>query len=441
VNIMASLIDAFSQKKEDSAFFGRDNCFRAALEDPETSETGALAGEFSGATKGDIEELLEFRKGSEWNRQRINTDEKEARFQAAIRGLCYATAGIKQRSPELIHEAVKAFAGLGLVDENMSLPAADPAHREIEGIQQPGSAAQNDIDELLQDFTGSESPKEVAAALMIRDLAVRPVGDIDAVCACPVAYAWGSQDASILRLIVRCLPSDKPLITPDLWYGGALLWSVSSQSSQTEDTKVVPGWTAITKVWEKLHPLCPGVRVSIGIEEWDPHQELTTPILEGDSIQAATALAIWHAWHKTSRAAARRSEIEKIDIRLPDFELDPAAIVTASLDLTDFSPATWKLKWVNNVSAKFRAAGKCSLQLGVTARTKPPEAETECSSTLTHCDADTFPELCEIMSLSGAQLRDYRKRCSEEWDGEFLNDEEAEALIAERAREQAEQTT
>jgi hypothetical protein len=104
------------------------------------------------------------------------------------------------------------------------------------------------------------------------------------------------------------------------------------------------------------------------------------------------------------------------------------------------SPVAWELVGVKNVRAKFQAAGRCGLQLGLTARAKPGEAAIELSGTkLTPMDAGTYPELCEQMCLTSREVREYQKRNLAEWDLDFLSAEEAIALIAERDREQSEQ--
>ena len=329
-----------------------------------------------------------------------------------------------------------AFSELELAGNRTVYSPVPAAQREIAGIRDLQNGAGGDVDELLADFTGSQDESIATAGWMVADLASRPAADLRSVCTCPVAYAWSESDASILKLLVRCLPSDQPRITPDLWPGGALLWSVS----EIPRTHIRAGWKSIAAVWEKLQPWCPGVRVSIGIEEWSASEELPKPVLEGDSIQAATAVAIWHAWSRTVSAAKRRSEIEKIDVRLLDFDLDPLAIVTAALRMEGASPATWELAGVKNVRAKFQAAGRCGLQLGLTARTKPGEAAIELSGTkLTRMDAGTYPELCEQMCLTSREVREYQKRNLAEWDLDFLSAEEASTLIAERDREQSEQ--
>jgi hypothetical protein len=440
---MTSLTKVFSASR-DSVFFGQTNCFRLALQDPQSEESGPWAEAFQLARLEDINALLETRAGSGWSRQRLVSNE-QVRFDAAIRGLCLATAGLLQRSASLLADAVQTLAGLSVVNEQTPVPPAAAHQQEIEDIRRSLSSTDSDIDELLARFTRSESADMVAAALIVRDLHAcgnsAHTTPATAVCHCPVAYAWGAGQASILRLIVRCLPSEHALITPDLSHGGALLWSVYQTPGNLQ---ITPGWQAVTDVWKHLQPLCPGVRVAIGIEEWDSNQELQTPILEGDSIQAATAVAIWHAWHQTTLAAAQRSELEKIDPRLLDFELDPSSLVTAALDLNHSSPTEWRLKWVDSVGAKFRAAHKCGLKLGHTAQTRSPESDTELNSQpLPYSHADTFPELCDSMAIASAQLREYQQRNIDDWYSEFLNEAEAEALVAEREREheQAEQAS
>lgn len=438
---MTTFMDAFRDDRTDRIFFGSDNCFRRALQDDQSSASARWRVAFERATAEQIEALLKAREADGWDSVRGLADGEATRFPTAIRGLCFATAGVLQRSRDLIEEAVKAFGELELAGNRNLYNPVPPAQQEIAGIRDLQNGAGGDVEKLLAEFTGSQDESIATAGWMVADLASRPAADLRSVCTCPVAYAWSESDASILRLLVRCLPSDQPRITPDLWPGGALLWSVK------EDTRIhiSAGWKSIAAVWEKLQPWCPGVRVSIGIEEWSASEELPKPVLEGDSIQAATAVAIWHAWSRTvwSRtvsAAERRSEIEKIDVRLLDFDLDPLALVTAALRMEGASPATWELVRVKNVRAKFQAAGRCGLQLGLTARTKPGEAAIELSGTkLTRMDAGTYPELCEQMCLTSREVREYQKRNLAEWDLDFLSAEEASALIAERDREQSEQ--
>lgn len=440
MNSMTSLKEVFSVHR-DSVFFGQTNCFRLALQEPPTVESSRWAEAFQRARLEDINDLLKTRAEGKWSRQRV-VDKEQERFDAAIRGLCLATSGLLQRSRSLLAEAVQALAALRLVNKQPPVSLAAAHHGEIEDIRRSLTPMDSEIDELLVPFTRSESGNIVAAALIVHDLHANANStETTKVCHCPVAYAWGAEQASILRLVVRCLPSEHTLITPDLSRGGGLLWSVADTPGNPQ---IVPGWQSITDVWKQLQTHCPGVRVTIGIEEWDANQELHTPILEGDSIQAATAVAIWHAWHQTALASAHRAELEKIDPRLTDFDLNPSSLVTAALDLNHSSPTEWRLKWVDSVGAKFRAAHKCGLKLGLTARNKLPEADTELNSQpLPRSDADTFPELCDCMAIASAQLREYQQRNLDDWYSEFLNEAEAEALIAEREleREQTEQAS
>lgn len=434
---MPEWVDAFKDDRKDRIFFGQDNCFRRALQVDQSPDPGHWRGAFERATAEQIEALLEAREGNDWTSVRGLTEVEEKRFPTAIRGLCFATAGVLQRKRELIKTAVEAFCELDQAGNRTLYSPLPAAQQEIESIRELQNGASGDVQELVAEFTGSQDNSIATAGWMVADLASARAADLRSDCSCPVAYAWGESNASILRLLVRCLPSDQPRITPDLLPGGALLWSASEINPNIQ-----AGWKSIAAVWEKLQPWCPGVRVSIGIEEWSASEELPKPVLEGDSIQAATAVAIWHAWSRTVTAADRRSENEKIDVRMLDFDLDPLAIVTAALRMKEESPATWELVWVKNVRAKFQAAGRCGLQLGLTARTKPVEAAAELSGTkLTPMDADTFPELCEQMCLTSRVVREYQNRNLADWDQEFLNEEEAAALIAERDREQSEQTS
>jgi hypothetical protein len=433
---MTTLIDAFRDYRKDRIFFGSENCFRRALQDDQSSASRHWQGAFGQATAGQIEALLEARGADDWHSVRGLAEGEEKRFPTAIRGLCFATAGLLQRNSVLIKEAIKAFGELDLAGNRTVYSPVPPAQQEIAGIRDLQNGAGGDVQELLAEFTGSQDESIATAGWMVADLASRPAADLRSVCTCPVAYAWSENNASILKLMVRCLPSGQPRIMPDLWPGGALLWSVSA----IPGANIRAGWKSIAAVWEKLQPWCPGVRVSIGIEEWSASEELPKPVLEGDSIQAATAVAIWHAWSRTVSTAKRRSEIEKIDVRLLDFDLDPLAIVTAALRMEGASPVAWELVGVKNVRAKFQAAGRCGLQLGLTARAKPGEAAIELSGTkLTPMDAGTYPELCEQMCLTSREVREYQKRNLAEWDLDFLSAEEASALIAERDREQSEQ--
>ena len=432
-----SLVDAFSEEdriKGDRLFCGRNNCFRLALQNSETDENKKWVEAFQNTNGEGIKRLLDARAKTGWTVFRLPNEWKETQFTTTLRGLCLATAALLKRDKALVKAAVDCFAALPLVGKSGEIsnaPLPDPI-KTLFPSEHPSASG---IEEFLQPFTTSKDANVRWAALVVRHLLPAAKADTTGVCHCPVAYSHDIVNASILRLIVRCLPSSDPLITPDLLHGGALWWSTESES----DNK--PGWPSITAVWEKLKLLCPGVRVSIGIEEWDENAVLTTPLLDGDSIQAATALAIWHAWHKTEFAVKRRAEIEKIDPRLPDFELDPTALVTAALDLQDSSPVNWRLIWVDNVVAKFNAASRCGLKSGFTARTKPDNATVAAERNpqrFGHNDAETFPELVEDMSFTTPTVRDYRKSNIDDWYKEFLNDAEAEAVIAQREQEQQE---
>ena len=434
-----SLVDAFSEEdriKGDRMFCGRNNCFRLALQNSGTDENKKWVKAFQNTNEEGIKRLLDARAETGWTVFRLANELKETQFTTTLRGLCLATAALLQRDKALVEAAVECFKALPLVGKSGEISNAPPAD-PIKTLFPSEHPSVSDIEQFLQPFTTSKDANVLRAALVIRHLLPAAKADTTGVCHCPVAYSHNTDNASILRLIVRCLPSSEPLITPDLLHGGALWWSTASGPKGNP----AGGWPSITAVWEKLKRLCPGVRVSIGIEEWDENAELTTPLLDGDSIQAATALAIWHAWHKTEFAVKRRAEIEKIDSRLPDFELDPTALVTAALDLQDSSPVNWRLIWVDNVVAKFNAASTCGLKSGFTARTKPDNAAVAAERNpqrFAHNDAETFPELVEHMSFTAPAVRDYRKRNIHDWYEEFLNDAEAEAVIAQREQEQQE---
>lgn len=422
---------------DDRVFFGSENCFRSALsaEHAGNSNDNQFHAFFSGAKINDIEELLKNREDDQnpsWKIQRIRDGESEC-YNNAIAGLCYGTAALLQRDDKLLDKARESLSLLKSLTHTQKTPAGDPKQTELGQLAAQGDPQRDDVEE----FLGScKSP----ADLILLDLwnsakiAKAPASNL---CECPVAFVSALNQASILRITVKCLPSPLPVITTDLYYGGSLLWGVTQPSSPSP---IVPGWKAITDVWNKLQSHCPGVRVSIGVEEYNQNQYITTPILDGDSIQAAAALAVWDAWHRTTLAEPQKEKIEKLDARLPDFELDPGAIVTAALEMQG-TPDRWTLKWVNKVNAKFRAAHSLGLHIGVTARPPANAVDELARQPLPYENADTFPELCECMARTAPALRNYQKRNIDEWYQEFLNETEARQFITERDRAETEQET
>lgn len=447
--------DVLSSQPSDKVFYGISNGFRRALTQPSSADEKQNGVDwtdlFQKADEKDIQAFLKQRGTEpEWKKEKT-TNEEQCRFDAAIEGLCFATAGLLQRKPTFIAEAISRFALLQLNEDGESTNPANALQRELDGLREWINGVNAGSDFLNEAFDGR--PLNPVTSAIVSDLLshyTRESNDLPVLktaqtteketqnddvghCECPLAYAWDSKHASIFRLIVHCRPSDYPTVTPDLFYGGAILWPMARNPGESEKPA---GWECIQSVWNHLQPLCPGVRVSLGIEPWDEKQQMPTPILDGDSIQAAVALAIWSAYQQTSLAdEAWKDRIKNIDERLLDFELDPTAIVTASLDLNSQSPAQSQLKWVDNVRAKFIAAAGCGLQLGLTAKERPKQNELD-GLKLPCDDATTFAELCEKSSLFERHRRLYNESCADEWLTEFLSEEEAEALIAER-KEQA----
>lgn len=429
---MDSTNNEFPGDSNDTVFFGSKNCFRSALSHANARKTDGETFHpfFSKASIADIELLLKDRLSAEdssWKLQFIRDGEAD-RFNEAIAGLCYGTAALLQRNETLLRKARASLSKLTLFPQAQTPPARDPKQTELDQLAAQCGLQRDDIEDFL-------SPLESAEDLILLDLWNSSKDPASGVCQCPIAFVPAPDQASILRITVKCLPSHLPVITPDLYYGGSLLWGQSNVGG----TKYVPGWVAITQVWECLKSYCPGVRVSIGVEEYNQHQHFSTPILDGHSVQAATALAIWDAWHRTASAASRTAEIEKLHPWLTDFELDPFALATSALNMQG-SLDKWTLTWVDGVNAKFRAAHNLQLQLGVTASEKPPGAADELArQPLPYADANTLPELCECMARSSPQLRTHQQRNIDEWHSEFLDEAEAQQFIAERDRTETEQ--